>query len=71
MELIQLDETRRDAALANEAHKKRARRSATKMSNPVSSQKATWSYFTTKNPINWEQVNLSLYGWAPILLNEC
>ena len=64
LELIQLDETRHDATLANESHM----RSLTRMSNPVSSQKVTWSYFTTRNPINWEQASSSIYGWAPILL---
>ena len=43
LELIQLDETRRDAALANEAHKKRVKAQFDKMSNPVSSQKVIWS----------------------------
>ena len=46
-----------------------SRHSSTRMSNLVSSQKVTWSFFTTKNLINWEQVNSSLYEWAPILLN--
>jgi hypothetical protein len=55
-----LDETRRDAALANEAHKKRVKAQLTKMSNPVSSQKVIWSCFMIKNLINWEQVNSTL-----------
>ena len=69
LELIQLDETCCDAALANEAHKKRVKAQFDKNVKPPLSQKVTWSCFTIRNPINWEQVSSSLCGWVPILLS--
>ena len=43
--LIHLDEMRREAKLAYEVHKRRIRRNTTNMSSLTSSQRATWSYF--------------------------
>ena len=69
LELIQLDETFRDDALANEAHKKRVKAQFDKNVKPRVFSEGDLSYFMTRNPINREQVNSSLCGWGPILLN--
>ena len=68
LELIQLDETRRDVALETKLIRNVSRCNLTKISNPMSSQKVTWSCFTIRTPINWEQVSSYHCGWAPPLL---
>ena len=71
MELIQLDETRRDATLANEAHKKRVKAQFDKNVKPRVFSEGDLVLLYDQESNNWEQVNLSLYGWAPIFLNGC
>lgn len=53
-ELIHVDETHHDAALANEAHNKRIKAQYDRNVNLVSSQKETWSCFTIRKLINLE-----------------
>jgi len=50
LELTHLDETRCDATLANEAHKKRIRHNMTRMLSLVSSRKVTYSCFMIRIP---------------------
>ena len=48
LNLIHLDETRREAQLANQAHKRHIKAQYDKMSNLTSTQRVTWSFFTIK-----------------------
>eukprot|EP00253_Pinus_taeda_P001994 PITA_01994 len=47
-----------------------SKHSSTRMSNLASSQKVTWSYFRTRNPISWEQGNSNHYGWVPYIVKR-
>ena len=66
LELIDLDETRRDAAMANEAHKKHIKAQYDKNVKP--------HIFLEGDLVllyNQERENLNHYGWTLTLLNMC
>ncbi len=70
LELIHLDETHRDAALANKAHKKCVKAQYDKNVKARIFSEGDLVLFMIRTLTNWEQVSSNHYGWAPTLLNE-
>eukprot|EP00253_Pinus_taeda_P007393 PITA_07393 len=70
LELIHLEETRRDAASANEPHKKRVKAQFDKNVKPRIFSEGDLVLLYDQESDNWEQGNSNSYGWVPILLNE-